>query len=155
MKITTKKDNLIVQLEGVERLWAFKSGLNLKKDDISTITWSEEKPHWRHMKAIRCPGTGVPKVFYAGNFISNRGLEFWYLQMQEPGFLVITTKNGTYKKVRLTTSQGVGLQLKRWLDENNKSVKRVAQKSKQKPVKQDYPKKTSKKASKVKKKAKK
>jgi hypothetical protein len=127
MKITTKGDNLIIQLEGVERLWALKAGLNLKRDQIESIVWSQEKPRWRDIVAVRCPGTGVPKILYAGSFISNRGLEFWYLQMREPGFLVIKTSSGRYRNIRLTTTQGVSLNLKRWLAQD--------QKAKFKPVK--------------------
>ena len=123
MKITTKGNNLIVQLEGVERVWAFKTGLNFKKEDIETISWQAARPRWRDIIAVRCPGTGVPKVLYAGSFISNRGLEFWYLRMREPGFLTIVTSEGRYKTIRLTTSQAVGIQLKKWLGDKTKSAR--------------------------------
>lgn len=117
MKITTRGDNLIVRLEGVERLWALKTGLNIKRHKIDSIIWSFDKPHWRNMIAVRCPGTGLPKVLYAGTFFSaKRGLEFWYLKMQQPGFLVISTNHGKFTKIRLSASQAVNIKLQKWLD---------------------------------------
>lgn len=117
MKITTRGDNLIIQLEGVERLWAFKTGLNIKRHKIDSIIWSFDKPHWRNMIAVRSPGTGLPKVLYAGTFFSaRRGWEFWYLKMQQPGFLVISTSDDKYTRIRLTASQAVHIKLQKWLD---------------------------------------
>lgn len=118
MRIETKGSQLVILLEGMERLWALKASICLKAEDVTSITWHEEKP--APPFALRAPGTGLPGVLCAGSFWRRSGWEFWYLRMRMPGFLVITTKGRRYKVLRLTTDEATGFLVRDWYSKHQR-----------------------------------
>ena len=70
---------LIVHVRGVDKLWAFKSQLEIP---LIHVIGAEIDPavreHWDELfKGIRFPGTHLPGVIVAGGYYSAGGWVFW------------------------------------------------------------------------------
>jgi hypothetical protein len=68
--------DLVVNVEGPDRFWAFKSQLRIP---LAHVAGSEravdEARQWFH--GLRVGGTNLPGVITAGNFIEREGWVFW------------------------------------------------------------------------------
>lgn len=119
MKIEVKGQRLVVLLEGMERVWALKASICLQVEDVVGVQWFAERPS--PPLALRAPGTGAPRLFYAGSFWRKNAWEFWYLRVRVPGFLVITSKNKRYKVLRLTTDEATAFLVRDWLNRHQQT----------------------------------
>ena len=79
MRVNLEGDDLVVKLNGLERLWAVCSELRIPKAAVKSVEWHEtvnlagKDIGWRF-------GTGFPGVLVAGWFRSRaRGISFLYL----------------------------------------------------------------------------
>jgi hypothetical protein len=67
---------LVVHVEGLDRLWAFKGELRVPLAHIAGVERAaEEARGWFH--GVRAPGTHIPGVLTAGTFYENGGRVFW------------------------------------------------------------------------------
>lgn len=77
-------EELTVQLEGLEQLWALKRGLTLPRERVLGVIWHEQfvtsRPIWR------VAGLGVPGKAFAGHFVAGGQPYFLYIKQPEPGF---------------------------------------------------------------------
>ncbi len=117
MKINLTEDTLSVVLEGKEKIWAVKKQLTVAADTISNVEWMTGTVNRSRLNGWRAPGTGVPKMFYAGSIYRKAGWEFWYLKAKQPGYLVITTDQKKYRVIRLTVSEDVGTKVREWFED--------------------------------------
>ncbi|MBP9738433.1 hypothetical protein KBD20_01965 [Candidatus Saccharibacteria bacterium] len=117
MKIHLTEDALSVVLEGKEKIWAVKKQLTVAADTISNVEWMTGTVNRSRLNGWRAPGTGVPKMFYAGSIYRKAGWEFWYLKAKQPGYLVITTDQKKYRVIRLTVSEDVGTKVREWFED--------------------------------------
>ena len=68
--------NLVLHVRGADKLWAFKSSLEIPLAHIAEIRADPEIAHgWWH--GIRMPGTNVPGVLTAGTFYQDGKRVFW------------------------------------------------------------------------------
>ena len=68
--------NLMLQVRGVDKLWAFKSSLEIPLVHIASVRTDAEVAHrWWH--GIRMPGTNIPGVITAGTFYQDGKRVFW------------------------------------------------------------------------------
>lgn len=116
MKVKLAKEAVTVLLEGREQVWALKKQVTLHAEHITNVEWMSGKVNRSRLGGFRAPGTGVPKMFYAGSIYRTAGWEFWYLKARQPGYLVITTNQKKYHVVRLTVSEKTGLAVREWFE---------------------------------------
>jgi hypothetical protein len=68
--------NLVLHIEGMDKLWAFKSQLSIPLQNITGVRLDEEVvAEWIH--GIRMLGTSVPGVIAAGTFYQDGKRVFW------------------------------------------------------------------------------
>ena len=74
--ITSEGGKLTLELEGWDRLWAFKSRLEIPQANIRGVRADPEVARglW---KGIRAPGTHVPGVIIAGTYYKKGQRVFW------------------------------------------------------------------------------
>jgi len=107
MKTIADKERILVRLEGLEKLWALKTKLEIPRASISRIDYSDQKPTMKGLGGFfRFPGTSLPGAFLAGRFIKKGERDFWLLRMRQPGVLTIKLKPKTfrYDRIMLTAS---------------------------------------------------
>ncbi len=67
---------LILHVRGADKLWAFKSSLEIPLQHIAGIRVDSTLAHgWYH--GIRMPGTNIPGVLTAGTFYQDGKRVFW------------------------------------------------------------------------------
>lgn len=120
MIFVMRPKELVCKLQGIEKLFAFKSKVVLPAKSIERIEYSVgKKPNlngiWYY---LRFPGTGLPGIICAGRFIKKDSTEFWYLVFHKHGILTITLKKGQapYDKVRLTVPTKLAADVISWWD---------------------------------------
>jgi hypothetical protein len=70
------KTELIVRVEGFDKLWALKSELRVPLAHVSDVHESEaEARKWFH--GVRVPGAEIPGVLTAGTFYWHGDFVFW------------------------------------------------------------------------------
>jgi hypothetical protein len=74
-RVSIAGDDLIVDVEGLDRLWALKSRLTVPLANVRGAT--ADPGIVRERKGIRSPGTHVPGVIVAGSFYTEGERVFW------------------------------------------------------------------------------
>jgi hypothetical protein len=74
-QVTIAGDDLIVDVEGLDKLWALKSRLTVPLGNVRGAT--ADPGIVREPKGIRAPGTHVPGVVVAGSFYADGERVFW------------------------------------------------------------------------------
>jgi hypothetical protein len=68
--------DLVLHVGGADKLWAFKSSLEIPLAHIAEITADPAIAHgWWH--GLRMPGTNIPGVLTAGTFYQDGKRVFW------------------------------------------------------------------------------
>ncbi len=68
--------NLVLHVRGADRLWAFKSSLEIPLVHVAGIRTDPEAARgWWH--GIKLPGTNIPGVLTAGTFYQHGKRIFW------------------------------------------------------------------------------
>jgi len=85
--ITNEADRLILEIEGWDKLWAFKSRLEIPLANITAVRADREVAHglW---KGIRAPGTHLPGVIIAGTYYQNGQRIFWDVKDPEKTIVI-------------------------------------------------------------------
>jgi hypothetical protein len=123
MKFILEEEQLVIELEGVEKFFGLKNRLNIPEEKITGLEWHSEMTY--DERIWRVAGTGIPGVLYAGHF---RGHGDWYyLYLHQPhgiswvdgaiiaqNTLVITTIDFPYRQILVTCLPEIGEQLVRW-----------------------------------------
>jgi hypothetical protein len=74
-RVSIAGDELIVDVEGLDKLWALKSRLTVPLANVRGATADSGMVH--EPKGIRVPGTHVPGVIVAGSFYTEGERVFW------------------------------------------------------------------------------
>lgn len=79
-------ENLILHVEGMDKIWAFKNELTIPLKHIVDIRMDDEivKGWWRGFKA---PGVNIPGVITTGTFYQDGKQIFW--DIHNPDFAVV------------------------------------------------------------------
>jgi hypothetical protein len=89
--------NLVLHVRGADKLWAFKSSLEIPLAHISEIRADPAIAHgWWH--GLRMPGTNIPGVLTAGTFYQDGKRVFWDVHNPENA-VVIELKDERYNEL--------------------------------------------------------
>jgi hypothetical protein len=89
--------NLVLHVRGADKLWAFKSLLEIPLAHISEIRADPAIAHgWWH--GLRMPGTHIPGVLTAGTFYQDGKRVFWDVHNPE-NTVVIELKDERYNEL--------------------------------------------------------
>lgn len=89
--------NLIINVEGADKLWALKSHLTIPLMHITSVKYDPEVARgWWH--GFRLPGTQIPGVITAGTFYQHHEWAFWDVHHPEKT-IIITLKDEGYQKL--------------------------------------------------------
>ncbi|HEV2211131.1 MAG TPA: hypothetical protein VG167_20390 [Verrucomicrobiae bacterium] len=87
VQITQAGRKLILEVEGWDKLWAFKSRLEVPQENIRSVRADPEvaKGLW---KGIRAPGTHLPGVIIAGTYYQHGQRIFWDVKDPEKAIVI-------------------------------------------------------------------
>ena len=84
--VTFVDDMLHLEVQGLDKLWAFKSQLNIPLQHIKAVRVDpDEASGWWH--GIKLPGINVPGLIVAGTFYQHGRRVFW--DIHDPAKTVI------------------------------------------------------------------
>lgn len=120
LKFITQDDTLVIQLEGMERLWALKGRLQLPRHAIMEVDYLAQRPAMQDFHGyLRIPGTNIPWRFLAGTFWRKHDREFWFIRIRHEGVMTIDLKPDTfsYRRLRLSCSALIAQDISDWWHE--------------------------------------
>ena len=95
--IHVEQENLVINVEGADKLWALKSSLSIP---LAHVVKAEHNPEaakgWWH--GIKFPGTNIPGIITAGSFYQHGEFTFWDVHHPENA-IVITLHDENYKQL--------------------------------------------------------
>ena len=87
MDLSIAEGKLILHVRGADKLWSFKSSLEIPFTHIAGVRADPEVARgWYH--GIRMPGTNVPGVITAGTFYQNGKRVFWDVHHPEKTIVI-------------------------------------------------------------------
>jgi hypothetical protein len=96
-EVELTEDTLVVHVQGMDRLWALKSRLEIPLHHVLGAEVDPEAAQgWR--KGIRAPGTHVPGVLTAGTFYQEGERVFWDVHDPEKS-VVIRLRDERYARL--------------------------------------------------------
>ena len=119
MRFITEPKQLIIELEGLEKVWGLKSRLAIPRADITEVDFRAQRPVMQDFSGwLRVPGTAIPWYFLAGTYRRKGEKEFWYVRMREPGLLIIEIKpeqaSQFYDRLRVSCDPETAQQIADW-----------------------------------------
>jgi hypothetical protein len=81
--ISIQGDTLSLEVEGLDKLWAFKSKLEIPLAHIKRVYRDPQIAGTWQWKGIRAPGTSLPGVITAGTFYQDGKRVFWDIHNPE------------------------------------------------------------------------
>jgi hypothetical protein len=97
VELSITEGNLVLHVRGADKLWAFKSSLEIPLAHVVKIRADSETARgWYH--GLRMPGTSVPGVITAGTFYQDGKRVFWDVHNPE-STVVIELKDERYNEL--------------------------------------------------------
>jgi hypothetical protein len=97
VNITIHGDRVTFKVEGLDRLWAFRSELDIPLAHITAVDADPEQVRiWWH--GFKLLGTDVPGLFTAGTFLYHGELVFWDVRHPEQT-ITVSLAHERYKKL--------------------------------------------------------
>lgn len=75
ISIEKQNDTFVFNVNGMHKLWAFKSELTIPADNIKSVHQDHESI--KGWKGWRAPGTHLPSILVAGTFHKDGNKIFW------------------------------------------------------------------------------
>ena len=99
--------NLILHMEGMDKVWALKSQLTIPLEHITGARMDAEIVHgwWR---GIKFPGSNIPGVLTAGTFYQDGKRIFWDIHHPEAA-VVISLTHESYNELVIEVADPEGL----------------------------------------------
>ncbi len=95
--LSVKDNKLILHVQGLDELWAFKGRLEIPLIHIARVRADPEVAHaWWH--GLRMPGTNIPGVLTAGTFYQDGNRVFWDVHHPDKT-IVIDLRNEKYQQL--------------------------------------------------------
>ena len=95
--LSISEDKLVLRIRGADKLWAFKSSLEIPLAHIAEIKLDSAIAHgWWH--GLRAPGTSIPGVITAGTFYQDGKRVFWDVHNPD-NTIVINLKDERYNQL--------------------------------------------------------
>ena len=100
--VTIQGDRALFNVEGLDRLWSFRSQIQIPLAHIRGVDADPEQVgRWWH--GIKIVGTDVPGMFAAGTFYYHGELVFW--DVRDPaGTVIVSLEHERYKKLIVEVS---------------------------------------------------
>jgi hypothetical protein len=96
VKIEKQGDNFLFVIQGMHKLWAFKSVITIKAAHVVDVHLKTDKiGFW---KGWRMPGTDLPGVITAGTYYTDGKRVFWDV-MKNENTIVVQLQNEKYDKL--------------------------------------------------------
>ena len=87
MDLSIAEGKLTLHVRGADKLWAFKSSLEIPLVHIASVRADPEAARgWYH--GIRIPGTNVPGIITAGTFYQDGKRVFWDVHSPEKTIVI-------------------------------------------------------------------
>jgi hypothetical protein len=105
MKFIPQGKNLTIRLEGMEKMWALKSSIEIPQAAVLEVDYSPQRPTMQDFWGyLRIPGTSVPWRFLAGTFWHKGEREFWFVRIRHMGVLLVELKPDAfpYRRIRIS-----------------------------------------------------
>lgn len=97
VKPTITANSLVLEMEGLDKIWSLKSRLEISLEHITDIRVdSKITKSWYH--GLRAPGTSIPHVIDAGTFYKDGKKAFWDIHHPDRA-VVISLKDETYNEL--------------------------------------------------------
>jgi hypothetical protein len=97
VELAVGEGKLTMRVQGADKLWAFKSSLEIPLVHIAGIRADPKLAHgWWH--GVRLPGTNVPGVITAGTFYQDGKRVFWDVH-NPANTVVITLRDERYDEL--------------------------------------------------------
>ena len=95
--VTVESDRAVFTVEGLDKLWSFRSRLELPLAHIIAVEHDPEAVgRWWH--GIKVMGTDVPGLFAAGTFYYRGELVFWDVFNPERA-IIVSLQHERYRKL--------------------------------------------------------
>ncbi len=102
VELSITEGNLVLHVKGADKLWAFKSSLEIPLAHVVEIRAEPAIARgWWH--GLRMPGTSVPGVITAGTFYQDGKRVFWDVHNPE-NTVVIELKDERYNQLIVEVS---------------------------------------------------
>ncbi|WP_035858056.1 hypothetical protein [Cryptosporangium arvum] len=86
-QVSIDGNDLVVEMEALEKLWAFKSRLVIPLDNVRGAT--ADPGIVTEPKGLRAPGTNVPGVITAGTFHQDGERVFWNVRDRARAVVIV------------------------------------------------------------------
>jgi hypothetical protein len=95
--VSIEGDRAVFQVEGLDKLWALRSRLEIPLAHIARVDIDPEQARgWWH--GLRLMGTNLPGVLAAGTFYFHGEMVFW--DVHDPArTIIISLEHETYRKL--------------------------------------------------------
>jgi len=95
--LTVADGKLVLHVRGADKLWAFKSSLEIPLQHVAGVRADPSVAHgWYH--GIKMPGTNLPGVITAGTFYQHNQRVFWDVHHPE-NTIVIELHDERYQEL--------------------------------------------------------
>lgn len=94
--IENQGDHFTFDVKGFHKLWAFKSQINIPKENVIDAYPNQENLNW--MVGLRMPGTHIPGLITAGSYILKGGTIFCDVSDHNKS-IVVELKDEHYKRL--------------------------------------------------------
>ena len=87
VELSIAEGKLALHVKGADKLWAFKSSLEIPLAHIASVHADPEAARgWWH--GVRMPGTNLPRVITAGTFYQHGNRVFWDVHNPENTIII-------------------------------------------------------------------
>lgn len=94
--ISRNDNHFIFKVNGMHKLWAFKSELSIPFENI--INAHQDTESVKGWKGWRAPGTSIPSIITAGTFYKDGNKIFWDVSNIE-NCIIVDLKDEEYKQL--------------------------------------------------------
>ena len=99
VEISISDGILTIEVEGIHKLWALKSTLQVPLADIKSVRHDPERAN-RIFPGFRMPGTHIPAVYTAGTYYqSDFRPDFWSVRHREQAIVIQCRKEAAYDEI--------------------------------------------------------
>jgi len=96
--VTLRGDEVFFEVLGLDKLWTFKSSLQIPLSHITDI-YADPNPAMGWFQGIKIVGVGMPNIFKAGTFYQEGEFVFWDVRHPENTIVVELTHEQVKKLV--------------------------------------------------------
>lgn len=107
VEVAVEGDRAVFRIESLDKLWAFRSQLEIPLAHITAVDLNHEEVGRRWWHGFRLMGTEMPGFLAAGTFFYQGGLAFW--DVHDPTkTIIVSLEHEHYKKLIMEVADPVG-----------------------------------------------